>query len=84
MTTAKSWIRQHLGGRIFGISEVTSQDSVYKTENTSVGIRWPRGILYPQKLVLTSPASGGRSVGIVRSRTEATVIYLIISGYSWM
>jgi hypothetical protein len=33
--------------------------------------RWPRGILYPQKLVLTSLPSGGRSVGIVRLRTEA-------------
>jgi hypothetical protein len=28
--------------------------------------------LYPQKLALTSPTSGGRSVGIVRSRTKAT------------
>jgi hypothetical protein len=26
--------------------------------------------LYPQKLALTSPTSGGRSVGIVRSRTK--------------
>jgi hypothetical protein len=26
----------------------------------------------PQKLALTSPTSGGRSVGIVRSRTKAT------------
>jgi hypothetical protein len=34
--------------------------------------RWPRGSLYPQRLALTSPASGGRSVGIVRSRTKAT------------
>jgi hypothetical protein len=34
--------------------------------------RWPRGALYPQKLALISPTSGGRSVGIVRSRTEAT------------
>jgi hypothetical protein len=30
--------------------------------------RWPRGTLYPQKLAL----SGGRSVGIVHSRTQAT------------
>jgi hypothetical protein len=29
-------------------------------------LRWPRDILYLQKLVLTSPISGGRSVGIVR------------------
>jgi hypothetical protein len=28
--------------------------------------------LYPQKLALTSPTSGGRSVGIVLSRTKAT------------
>jgi hypothetical protein len=28
--------------------------------------------LYPQKLALTSSTSGGRSVGIVRSRTKAT------------
>jgi hypothetical protein len=30
---------------------------------------WPRGSLYPQTLALTSPTSGGRSVGIVRSWT---------------
>jgi hypothetical protein len=36
--------------------------------------RWPRGTLCQQKLALTSPASGGRSVGIVRSRTQATEI----------
>jgi hypothetical protein len=34
--------------------------------------RWPRGTLYPQKLSLTSPSSGFRSVGIVHSRTQAT------------
>jgi len=28
--------------------------------------------LYPQKLALTSPTGGGRSVGIVRSRNKAT------------
>jgi hypothetical protein len=27
---------------------------------------------YPQKLALTSPTSGGRAVGLVRSRTQAT------------
>jgi hypothetical protein len=32
--------------------------------------RWPRSTLYLQKLSLTSPTSGGRSVGIVRSRTQ--------------
>jgi hypothetical protein len=34
--------------------------------------RWPRGNVYPQKLALTLPTSGGRSVGVVRSRTQAT------------
>jgi hypothetical protein len=32
--------------------------------------RSPRGTLYPQKLALTSLTSGGRSVSIVRSRTQ--------------
>jgi hypothetical protein len=47
-----------------------------ETENTEYGrrdpSRWPRGTLYPQKLALTSPTSGGRSVGIVRSQTQTT------------
>jgi hypothetical protein len=34
-------------------------------------LRWPRDTLCPQKLALTSPTSGGRLVGIVRSRTKA-------------
>jgi hypothetical protein len=33
--------------------------------------------LYPQKLALTSPTGGGRSVGIVRSRTKATEFGLV-------
>jgi hypothetical protein len=40
--------------------------------------RWPRGTLYPQKLALTSPTSSGRSVGIVRSRTQAKVFFYLI------
>jgi hypothetical protein len=39
--------------------------------------RWPLVILYPQKLALTSTTSGGRSVGIVRSRTQATECFLL-------
>jgi hypothetical protein len=34
--------------------------------------------LYPQKLALTSPTCGGRSVGIVRSRTKATELCFAI------
>jgi hypothetical protein len=33
-------------------------------------LRWPRDTLYPQKLALTSPTSGGHSVGIVCLRTK--------------
>jgi len=35
--------------------------------------------LYPQKLALTSPTGGGRSVGIVRVRTKATELYEIFT-----
>jgi hypothetical protein len=42
--------------------------SIYSSRDPS---RWPRGTLYSQKLAITSPTSGGRSVGIVCSRTQA-------------
>jgi hypothetical protein len=47
---------------------------VYKTEINDRGnpLRWPRDILFPQKLAQSSPTSGGRSVGIVRYRAKAT------------
>jgi hypothetical protein len=42
-----------------------------EAEDTPVGIRHDDNVaLYPQKLALTSPSSG-RSIGIVRSRTQA-------------
>jgi hypothetical protein len=45
-------------------------------ENREYGRRnpsgWQRVTLYPEKLTLTSLTSGGLSVGIVRSRTQAT------------
>jgi hypothetical protein len=43
-----------------------------KIGNNKKGEKNVVGTLYPQKLALTSPTSGGRSVGIVRSRTKAT------------
>jgi hypothetical protein len=39
---------------------------------------WPRDTPYPPKLALTSPTSGGRSVGIVRSWTQATEFSLVL------
>jgi hypothetical protein len=41
--------------------------------------RCPRGTLYLQKLALSSLTSSGRSVGIVRSRTQATE-YIFVFG----
>ena len=45
-----------------------------------MGIRCANHVtpLYPQKLALTSPTGGGRSVGIVRSRTKATEFSLLL------
>ena len=45
-----------------------------KQRLTAVGTRCADHVtpLYPQKLALTSPTGGGRSVGIVRVRTKAT------------
>jgi hypothetical protein len=41
--------------------------------------RWPRGTIYPQKLALSLPTSGGCSVGLVRSRTQAMEFSLFMS-----
>jgi hypothetical protein len=37
--------------------------------------------LYPQKLALTSLTGGGRSVGIVRSRTKAMEFLVLLGDY---
>jgi hypothetical protein len=51
-------------------SKVTSP--VYKTKNTAVGIRHADHVAPSilKNLAITSPTSGGRSVGIVRLRTQ--------------
>jgi hypothetical protein len=40
-------------------------------------LRWSRDTLYEQKLALTSPTSGGRSVSIVHSRAKTTEFSLL-------
>jgi hypothetical protein len=51
------------------------KSSGYGLESREYGhgdsLRWPPGTLCPQKLVLTTPTSGGRSIGIVRLQTKA-------------
>jgi len=51
-----------------------------KQRLTAVGTRCADHVtaLYPQKLALTSPTGGGRSVGIVRVRTKATEFSLVL------
>jgi hypothetical protein len=49
-------------------------------------LRWPRNILYSQKLALTSSTSDGLSVGIVSSRAKAAefvcfVLFCLFSVY---
>jgi hypothetical protein len=58
-----------------------SINSVSKTEYMAVGIRHADHLaptLYSHKLALTSPTSGGRSVGIARSRTQATELSYVV------
>jgi hypothetical protein len=57
------------------------ESSGFGLENREYGSRdpsrWLRGTLYPQKWALTSPTSGCRSVGILRSRTQTTEFSLV-------
>jgi hypothetical protein len=59
--------------------ERESSGSGVETEIIAVGIRRAdyATLLYPQKSALTSPKSCGRSVGLVRSRTQATEFVLL-------
>jgi hypothetical protein len=52
---------------------------VKKAENTAVGIRHVDHVApsIRKKLAITSPTSGGRSVGIVRSRTQTMEFSLV-------
>jgi hypothetical protein len=61
----------------WGATWKESSAPVYKTEINGRGdsLRWPRDTLYRLKLALTSPTSGGRSVGIVRWQTKAPVFF---------
>jgi hypothetical protein len=64
------------------IEELLGRNSSgFGLENREYGrgdpLRWPRNTLYPQKLALTSPTRGGRSVGIVRLRINATEFFFL-------
>jgi hypothetical protein len=57
----------------FGRKGLESRDYVRRVPSHR-----PRDTLYPQMLALTSLTSGGHSVGIVRSRTQATELGMSI------
>jgi hypothetical protein len=61
-----------------------SSGSGLENRLTAVGIRSADNVtpLYPQKLALTSPTGGGRSVGIVRSRTKAMEFSFSMKNFS--
>jgi hypothetical protein len=65
------------------LSLVSTSDELLGRKSSGPGIksreygrgdpsRWPSGTLYRRKFALTSPTSGSRSVGVVRSRTQVT------------
>jgi hypothetical protein len=63
-----------------------SNDSSLERREYTIGIRHADHVvpLYPQKLALTSPTSGGCSVGIGYSRTQATEFSLVLWWLNYM
>jgi hypothetical protein len=75
----------YTGGQTSAISSLQSLSSFTSAsgqESLEYGrtdpSRRPRGTVNPQKLAVTSPTSGGRSVGIVPSRTQATKFFFFL------
>jgi hypothetical protein len=73
MSTIKELLERKSSGSSLEIREYVHRDL----------LRWPRGILYPQKLAPTSLTIGGHLVGIVLSRTQATE-EILISVRDWI
>jgi hypothetical protein len=73
------WNGIHSASWVQLMSYLKEKNSGCGLENQEYGrrdpSRWPRGTLYPQNLALNSLTSGCRSVGIIRSRTQATEFF---------
>ena len=78
----KEWL--HKRASVLCYTYIACIACLIKQRLTAVGTRCADHVtpLYPQKLALTSPTGGGRSVGIVRSRTKATEFCYFVSMYS--
>jgi hypothetical protein len=72
------------------LSLVSAVEELLEIKNSGCGLenrdygrrdssRWQLGTLYPQQLTLTSSTSGGRSVGILRSRTQAMEFFSFLN-----
>jgi hypothetical protein len=75
--------RYQIFWEVVGLSHVSTIEELLERKSSGSGLeireygsrdpsRWPRGTFYPPNLALNSPSSGGSSVGIVPSRTQAT------------
>jgi hypothetical protein len=58
------------------------KSSSFGLESRDCGRMDPCDTLYPQKMALISPTNGGRSVGIVRSRTMTTELLMYLGSQS--
>jgi hypothetical protein len=62
-----------------------TSSSGFGLENREYGrgdpLHWPHDTLYSQKLALTSPTIGGRSVSIVPLRIKAAEFFFYVSGH---
>jgi hypothetical protein len=85
-----SWQTVYIRAKSKALSLVSTLEELLGRKSTGSGLenrdydqrdtlRWPRDSFYPQTLALTSPISSGLSVGIVRSRTEATEFSFLLS-----
>jgi hypothetical protein len=69
VSTTEELLERKSSGSGLEIQDYSRRESVALTTQQPI---------YPQKLPLTSPTSGGRSVGIVRSRTRAAEFSLVL------
>jgi hypothetical protein len=77
------------------LSLVSTTEELFERKSSGSGLeireygrrdssRWSCGTLYPQKLAITLPINGGRSVSIVRSRTQTMEFFCFFFVLFWI